>query len=211
MFTGIISHQGIISSTLETGQGIVKPGKVVIAVSNGFLDNIKLGDSIAVDGVCLTVIEFENSNNIDNKNYFIVEISKETIDKSGFKNLELNQVVNLERSLKFGDSIDGHLVQGHVDAVIKVFDIINIDAHKVITFIVEDLEYLKYIAIKGSVTINGVSLTVNSVDNNKFTVNLIPHSLEKTNLNGLAIGDMVNLEIDMFARYSVNYLERIKV
>lgn len=207
MFTGIITHLGKIKNTPEYGL----PGQVSISVPEGFLDDTKIGDSIAVNGVCLTVIEF---NQDANNSYFTVDISPETIDKTSFKQLQLNQLVNLEHSLKLGDSLDGHIVQGHVDCTIEVKDIINLENNKKIIFSLnntENIKYLKYIAAKGSVSIDGVSLTVNEVVNNthegSFTVNIIPHTLEKTNLDILQIGESVNLEIDMFARYCVNFLE----
>ncbi len=221
MFSGIITNIGLVTMVPfnpgEQGErnrtGItVKPGRVKIKIpfeASAFLNNLKLGDSIAVDGVCLTVIEFSGD-------YFIVDISPETIEKTTFKYLTLGRKVNLERSLKLGDSLDGHIVLGHVDTVIAVSDIEAINKNKIITFslnINKAHNYLKFIAIKGSVTINGASLTVNSVNhkNYTFTVNIIPHTLDYTNLSDLITNDLVNLEIDMFARYIENYMQTVKL
>ena len=197
MFTGIITHQGTVTAKPAANQ----PGKITVQVPGDFINNLRFGDSIAVDGICLTVIDFADD-------YLIVDISPETVDKTTFNNLPAEHQVNLEKSLKLGDSIDGHLVSGHVDTVATVTNIIDLDDNKVLIFSIQQ-SYLKYIAIKGSVCINGVSLTINKVDSvqSSFAVNIIPHTLEKTNLNNLQIGSRVNIEIDMMARYSANYLE----
>ena len=197
MFTGIITHTGKITVAPDFNQS----GKVAISVPADFAQDIKLGDSIAVDGVCLTVVEYAND-------YFIIEISPETVTKTTFNRLNPGDEVNLEKALKFGDSIDGHLVSGHIDTVATVTNIEEIENNKKFVFSIQQ-SYLKFIAFKGSVCINGVSLTVNHVDMQQscFTVNVIPYSLAKTNLNDLQIGARVNIEVDMLARYSINFLE----
>ncbi len=200
MFTGIITYTGKIAAAPD----INKCGKVTISVPAEFIQDIKFGDSIAVDGVCLTVIDFADD-------YFITEISPETVNKTTFNRLTPGYEVNLEKSLKFGDHIDGHLVSGHIDTVATVTNIEEISNNKKLVFSIHN-SYLKFIAFKGSVCINGVSLTVNHVDMQQscFVVNVIPYSLEKTNLNDLQIGSRVNIEVDMLARYSVNYLANTK-
>lgn len=204
MFTGIITAQGNVLEAPKFGQ----VGRVTIKTTNDFLVKTKLGDSIAVNGVCLTVIDFCTDKN---KCFFTVDISEETVNKTNFDNLVKDQLVNLEHSLCVGDSLDGHLVQGHVDTVVMVADILELDNNRKIILELNsfsDKNYMKYIAEKGSVTINGVSLTVNNIHANKFEVNLIPHTLKMTNLSSVKINDKLNLEIDMFARYCVNFLEQ---
>ncbi|MBP9721997.1 MAG: riboflavin synthase [Gammaproteobacteria bacterium] len=211
MFTGIISHVGVIT-LIPNSINNKKAGTVKIMVPIDFTQGsncLNLGDSIAVNGVCLTVTEF-------GENYFTVEISEETVEKTIFQYINYGQIVNLEKSLKFGDNLNGHLVSGHVDTVIKVASIEEIADHKKIVFnlnINQTQEYLKYIAVKGSVTINGVSLTVNQIDFKKgnITVNIVPYTLACTNLNNLKVNNYVNLEIDMFARYIANYLQMTKL
>lgn len=217
MFTGIITALGTISQIDDNSN------KYIINILDkypDFLANInnktKTGDSIAVNGVCLTIVEFDH-------NYFIVDILDETLAKTNLKDISNNKninniinIVNLEHALRLGDSLDGHMVSGHVDTVISVENIItnNNDTNDtndtIITFKV-DQSFFKYIAYKGSVSINGVSLTVSSIkktiSKNLFTVNLIPHTLDNTNLQYLQIGSKVNLEVDTLARYSINYLE----
>lgn len=201
MFTGIIAAQGIIKSAPAEGLA----GKVVIGLvesCSGFLAKTKLGDSIAVNGVCLTVIDFDSDQ-------FTVEISPETVKCTSFDALLMGQLVNLEHSIKYGSSIDGHLVQGHVDTICTVREIKEASGNWQIILSVADLGMMKFIAKKGSVTLNGVSLTVNNVNNHLFMVNIIPHTLAVTNLSLLKAGDKLNLEVDMFARYCVNYLDRV--
>ncbi len=197
MFTGIICRKAAIVQVPPYGES----GKVIIAIDAEFLKDAKLGDSVAVDGVCLTMVKIENSS-------FTVEISPETVEITNFNKISVGKKVNLERPVKLGDSLDGHLVQGHVDTVVKVVNINIIASNKKIILELVDNKYIKYIAEKGSVTLNGVSLTVNQVCNNNFSVNIIPYTLSATNLDDLKIGDDVNLEIDMFSRYCINYLEK---
>lgn len=200
MFTGIISSKAKIKQAPLFGEA----GKLEIGVEARFLKDSKQGDSIAVDGVCLTIINLDNDS-------FTVEISPETVDKTNFNKIAIGRIVNLEHAVKLGDSLDGHLVQGHVDTVVKVVNINKIADNKKIVLELPNIKYIKYIAEKGSITLNGVSLTVNQVCNTKFAVNIIPYTLSATNLDSLKIGDNVNLEIDMFARYCVNYLEKSKI
>lgn len=198
MFTGIITNIGVVKQGLPVGQS----GQVVIETTKEFNDTVTIGDSIAIDGVCLTVVAIENHR-------LSFDVSDETIEKTIFNNLSSTRLVNLEKALKVGDKLDGHIIQGHVDTTAFVDEINNINNNKQIIFSLHEskMQYLKYIAPKGSITINGVSLTVNTVINQRFSANIIPHTLEKTNLGSLQNNDLVNLEIDMFARYSINYIE----
>lgn len=197
MFTGIISGQAVI-----TAMPAEKFGRFELEVSwpQGFLEQVKIGDSIAINGACLTVVAFSGNN-------FSVDVSPETMNRTNFSALELNQVLNLECALKLGDSLDGHLVQGHIDGVVIVADIISIQDNQKIICHFKESKFIKYIAEKGSVTLNGVSLTVNDVNSKGFSVNIIPHTLKQTNLGNIKLGDELNLEIDLLSRYCINFLE----
>lgn len=187
MFTGIIQSVGAISQATPVGQDI----QLVIDTHGLDMSDVQLGDSIAVNGVCLTVIQFDAA-------HFHAHVSHETLSVT--VGLNRPQAVNLEKALRLSDRLGGHLVSGHVDGVGKVVVFeqlgdcwrLDIRAPHAIS---------KYIAVKGSICVNGVSLTVNSVAHDVFSMNLIPHTLEKTMLNQLAAGTHVNLEVDQIARY----------
>jgi riboflavin synthase len=156
------------------------------------MEDVQLGDSIAVNGVCLTVVK------IDGKR-FSVNVSRETLNCT--TGLEVQGArVNLEKALRLADRLGGHLVSGHVDGVGEVVEFTDLDESWKLGVRVPQL-LAKYIAVKGSITINGVSLTVNQVEGDVFSVNLIPYTLEVTTLNELRVGDKVNVEIDLIARY----------
>ncbi len=189
MFTGIIQAMGDIAhiQTHETSS------RVSISTPDKFLDNTKLGDSICVQGVCLTVTEMEN-------NQFIVDVSAETIRCTTFAKLAVNKKVNLEKALTLSDSLGGHLVTGHVDGVGEVLSATQ--ENNSTRFIVRSPDTIsKFIAKKGSICIDGVSLTVNDVDGNTFSVNIIPHTFDNTAIIDYQPGTLVNLEIDLIARY----------
>ena len=191
MFTGIIETLGKVahSSPLEKGQ------RLHITSAGLGMGDVTLGDSIAVDGVCLTVITLEPAG-------FSVDVSKETLNcTAGFP---LGKEVNLEKALRLGDRLGGHLVSGHVDGVGEVTCFEHI-AESWLLEVQAPHALSRYIARKGSITVNGVSLTVNAVDADRFSVNLIPHTVSVTNLKALGPGAVVNLEIDLIARY----LERL--
>jgi riboflavin synthase len=187
MFTGIIESEGTINSLVKKGADI----SVKVLFDNGTLDDIQLGDSIAVNGVCLTVEALTN-------NELSFYLSVESISK--IADLKLNQKVNLERSLKMNGRISGHFVFGHVDGVCDIKEIKKLDGCEQ-WFIEAPNNLIKYIAQKGSVSLSGVSLTVNSVDENVFSVNLVPFTLSHTTLKYNKTGDKLNIEIDMLARY----------
>jgi riboflavin synthase len=188
MFSGIIADEGFIKSVQDREGGL----RIMIATEVLGLDDVVIGDSIAVNGVCLTVIEIVGND-------FIVDISRETLNCS--TGLEVQgKHVNLEKALRLSDRLGGHLVSGHVDGVGEVVAFNDIgESWRLIVRAPQSLS--KYIATKGSITINGVSLTVNRVAGHEFEVNLIPHTLEVTTLNELKSGVRVNLEIDLIARY----------
>jgi len=189
MFSGIIQAQGNIKEIR-----ISNKGAVFVLNSNSLdLSDISIGDSIAVNGVCLTVIQLDN-------NSFSADVSQETLNCSTFSQLEKGQSINLEKSLRLDQGIDGHLVSGHVDGVGEVISLRKEgECTRLKIKVVNDLS--KYIAKKGSICINGVSLTVNSVEDDIFDVNIVPHTLSETNLGELIENSRVNIEVDIIARH----------
>ena len=158
----------------------------------------ELGSSISCNGVCLTLTKIKNK-------IISFYISKETLRRSNFHLIKINQVVNLEKSLSFGDKISGHFTQGHVDTVAKIKSITLQDQTWVIQFKIQDKMLNKFIVKKASISINGVSLTISKVTNKFFEINVIPHTLDLTNLKNLKINDLVNVELDIFSKYMYKY------
>lgn len=189
MFTGIIQSKGSIKEIFSSSDG----ARLKINTNALDLSDTKVGDSIAVDGVCLTVTELTESS-------FTADVSNETLTCTTFSALKQGKNVNLERSLRVNQGIDGHLVSGHVDGIGAV-NSIEKDGDSVRIKIEVQGDIIKYIAKKGSICINGVSLTVNSVENNFFDVNIVPHTLSATTLGDLSLQSNVNIEIDQIARY----------
>ncbi len=189
MFTGIIEGVGRIAALESLG------GDVRLAVTIGTLpfDAVQLGESIAVNGVCLTVIAFDAAG-------FQADASTETLALTTLGSLKQGTVVNLERAMRPTDRLGGHLVSGHVDGVGRVLSV-HEDARAQRWRFVAPTALLKYIAKKGSICVDGVSLTVNEVDGEGFEVALIPHTVSHTAFAHTGIGDAVNLEIDLVARY----------
>jgi riboflavin synthase len=189
MFTGIIVATGRLAAVTE------KNGDLELGIDAGELDlaPIALGDSVSVQGVCLTVTRKEGS-------VFFADVSRETLVKTTLGALELGSRVNLEPSLKVGDPLGGHLVSGHVDAVGRLLEVVADARSWRLSFEVPE-PLARFIAPKGSVCLNGVSLTVNDVRGRAFDVNIIPHTHRATTLGDLAPGDGVNVEIDVIARY----------
>lgn len=197
MFTGIVETTGKIKK-IEN-----KNGKVyfTIAIKN-FLRGVRVGDSLACDGVCLTVVK-------KIKDIFMVELMPETLRLTRFSDSGTGDLVNLEKSLKLGEKLDGHFVMGHVDGVGAVKEVAK--EGKYISLIIKvPKKIIKYLAYKGSVSVNGVSLTIAGNSDNSFKVCLITHTLEVTNLSELKPGDKVNIEIDMIARYLEKLMESKK-
>ena len=193
MFTGIISSVGTIIKSEQNGD-------LRLEIACNFSpESIKLGDSIACNGVCLTVVSILASG-------FAVELSAETVNCSAPNQWQMGKKVNLERSLKIGDSLDGHIVSGHVDGIVTIQAIENSGDSHILTLLAP-LSLAKFIAQKGSVTLDGVSLTVNNVQGAEFTVNIIPHTWQNTTLGTRKTGDKLNLEIDMLARYVARLLQ----
>lgn len=201
MFTGIISAVGQIKSAQAKGDGLY----LVVEVPSGYLDDVTLGDSIAIQGACMTATELTD-------NSFALDISRESLNKT----IGLDKVgpVNLEKALRLNDRLGGHLVSGHVDGVGKVahFTAVAEDAYGSWLLQIEaPKEIAPFLAYKGSIVVNGVSLTVNKTRDSEnacmLDINIIPHTLENTTLGNLQQGDLVNLEVDLIARYVARMLE----
>lgn len=186
MFTGIIEKTGLIKSISQNGSNLIFQVEAPGACS-------KLGESIAINGTCLTAIKFDEKD-------FWVEAIPETLNLTNLGALKEGDIVNLENSLRTGDSLDGHFVLGHVDFKTTVKSI-NPDGESQRYWFNLPAEYNKYVAKKGSICINGVSLTVSDVNAEGWEVCLIPYTLAHTNLGKLTAGSPVNIEIDMLARY----------
>lgn len=189
MFTGIIEAVGAVKRLEPMG------GDLRFVIDAGSLDmsDVQLGDSIAVNGVCLTVIEFESAS-------FLADVSNETISLTSLKGLKAGDAVNLEKAMLPTTRMGGHLVSGHVDGLGTVVSKSK-DARSIRLEIEVPVELKKYIAVKGSICIDGTSLTVNSVDNRIVGINIVPHTQERTVIQHYAKGTKVNLEVDLVARY----------
>ena len=188
MFSGIIANVGLINRAEDRDGGL----RLSVAAGALDMDDVQIGDSIAVNGVCLTVVAL-------NGNEFTVDVSRETLNCTVGLERQGGHV-NLEKALRLSDRLGGHLVSGHVDGVGEVVAFNDIGESWQLA-VRAPQQLAKYIAVKGSITINGVSLTVNQVAGSEFEVNLIPHTLEVTTLDELKAEDKVNLEIDLIARY----------
>ena len=193
MFTGIIEDVGVIESLTPSGEDI----RLSINTNKLDMSDVKLGDSIANNGVCLTVVAMS-------KNSFSADVSHETIKRTGFAAYQAGSKVNLEKAMQANSRLGGHIVSGHVDGVGEVLSISPVGRYVEIWLKAPD-ELAKYLAEKGSITVDGVSLTVNQVDGAKLLLTLIPHSLQETIIGLYKIGTKVNLEVDVIARY----LERL--
>ena len=194
MFTGIITDVGHLES---------RSGGMFAIASRYDAASIAIGASICCDGVCLTVTGLETR---PNGSRFTVDVSNETLSKSTLGGWQVGDGINLERGLKIGDELGGHIVSGHVDGQATILNITP-DGDSV-RFLFEAPEHLaSYIAPKGSVALDGTSLTVNEVAGNRFGVNLIPHSLTMTTWGRKRVGQHINLEVDLFARYVARLME----
>jgi len=188
MFTGIIEEIGIVKTFSLSG----KNAQIVVECKK-ILEDVKIGDSIAINGVCQTVTSFST-------NSFTAEISSETLSVTTLSKLRNGEKVNLERALTLSSRLGGHMVSGHVDGLAKIKSIQKLAEFYNIKFEVPR-DLTKYIAKKGSVTLNGISLTVADIVSNEFSVAIIPHTFENTSLSILKSGDFVNIEVDILAKY----------
>ena len=189
MFTGIVQALGTIERIEPRGGDT----RLWVAVPGDFLADAAIGDSIAVAGVCLTAVAFDAAR-------FAADVSTETLACTTLGALDVGNAVNLEKALRLADRLGGHLVSGHVDAVGRVLSVTP-DARSQRWTFEAPLALARYIAAKGSICIDGVSLTVNEVEGARFGVNLIPHTVEVTTFHDRRVGDAVNMEVDLVARY----------
>jgi riboflavin synthase len=193
MFTGIIQTVGVIAGMESRGGDL----RLTVRAPGLGLDDVNLGDSIATNGVCLTVIELAGDG-------YVADVSRETIRLSTLQDLKAGSRVNLEKALTLNTRLGGHLVSGHVDGVGQVLE--RREEARSVRFVIESpVELARYIAHKGSICVDGASLTVNAVDGAKFHLNIVPHTLGETIMDSYRAGSRVNLEVDLVARY----LERL--
>jgi riboflavin synthase len=189
MFTGIVLAKGRLTSVTERG------GDLELGIDAAGLDGSRLGlgDSISVQGVCLTVTRKRGS-------CFFADVSRETMSKTTLGQLKAGSNVNLEPSLRAGDALGGHMVSGHVDGLGRLRQLVEDARSRRMAFELP-VDLMRFVAPKGSICVNGVSLTVNQVEGLRFDVNIIPHTLKETTLGELRVDDEVNIEIDVVARY----------
>ncbi len=204
MFTGIITGVGRIAAVHDLGRSLDHGKRLEISTPAHYLDDVTLGDSIALNGACMTVTSFDAA-----LNHFTIDISAESLNKTAFLNV-IGTTLNLEKALRPNDRLGGHIVSGHVDGVGQVarFELVG---ESWLLQVLAPPALAKYLAYKGSITVNGVSLTVNRIEDKAegclVFINLIPHTIENTALGSLKPGSPVNLEIDTVARYVERMLQ----
>lgn len=192
MFTGLIEEIGTVAKVEKT-----QLGATFVINCNKILEDIKIGASIAINGACHTVTDFT-------QNSITVNTSNETLNISNFSQLKQNDTVNLERAMTLSSRLDGHLVSGHIDGTAEFIEKKS-DGFSYKMFFKLKNELRKYLIYKGSITINGISLTIASIENNIFSVAIIPHTMQNTNLSSLKTGNIVNIETDIIAKYIENF------
>lgn len=195
MFTGIIEEVGSIISVRPANNGL----RLEIS-ANSILEDVKVGDSIATNGMCLTVTDLK-------KDSFCVDVMHESLRRSSLDNIKVGSRVNLERAMRMNGRLDGHIVSGHIDGTGEIISVQEDGIARILTISTSE-KILRYIIEKGSVAIEGISLTVVSVERDRFKVGIIPHSLQNTNLVFRKSGDKVNIENDMIAKYVEKLLGR---
>lgn len=210
MFRGIYSQTALDGREVKMFTGIIVEIGQIKGIQHGarsyqmeiggeeVLIGLKLGDSVAVNGVCLTVVEIKRQT-------FIVDVMPETLKKTSFKKLHHGSIVNLEPALKMGDSLGGHMVTGHVDGVAEITSVKK-DDNAIIMKLKANPSILRYIIKKGSITIDGISLTVVDVNTDSFVVSIIPHTAQNTTIGKKRPGDIVNIETDIIGKYVEKYL-----
>ena len=192
MFTGIIKNIGVIKELTKKNNGYF-----LSVISNLNFTKKDIGTSISCSGVCLTLTKIKKNHK---KNELFFYLSKHTILTSAYKYLKSGDIINLEKSMKYGDEFAGHFVQGHVDTTIKVLNINTNNSKSWTIFFNIPIKFKKFLIEKGSIAINGVSLTIAEIFSNKFKVVIIPHTLQNTNLLKLQKNNYVNVEIDLIAK-----------
>jgi len=193
MFTGIIEAVGTIKAININAQG----ARLVIATNNLDMSDVNLGDSIATNGICLTVVDFDQHS-------YSADVSNETLNRTGFAHYNVGMQVNLEKAMLASTRFGGHMVSGHVDGISEVVSITN-NGNSIEYWLSMPKDLAHYIAEKGSVTIDGTSLTVNALSEDKFRLTIVPHTVKETIFAHYKVGTKVNLEVDLIARY----LERL--
>lgn len=194
MFTGLVEELGRVAALEPSGDGI----RLRIDAET-VLDDIELGASIAINGVCLTVVDFDNTS-------FSIDAVPETMERSNLNELEPESMVNLERAVRASDRLGGHIVQGHVDATTRIIEIEPYDDGSFrYDFELSD-ELAPYVVEKGSITLDGISLTIASLGDDQFSIAVIPHTAEVTTLGSRRVGDELNVEVDVLAKYVERHL-----
>ena len=199
VFTGIVEGTGLVTK-VDSSKNLIK---IAIQMPVDFSNGIKIGASVCVDGVCLTVSSI-------NDNELSFDVIMETLNVTTFNEIKINDLVNVERSMKLGDEIGGHILSGHVSTTASISEIDNPENNHILSFST-DSETIRYIFPKGYIALNGVSLTVGEVDksNKRFNVYLIPETLRLTNLGSKTVGDKINLEIETQTRNTVDTVSEI--
>tara|TARA_B110000438_G_C15782932_1_gene637059 strand:+ start:236 stop:862 length:627 start_codon:yes stop_codon:yes gene_type:complete len=204
MFTGIVQSQAEVIAIISKNNAI----RLKVSLENSLIENLEVGASVAINGVCLTAVEF---GHLDASSSFIIfDVIDETLRVSNLADIELGSKVNVERSLKIGDEIGGHMLSGHVHAQAIITNRVDSPDNCTISFTIAP-EYQKYIFAKGFISINGISLTLGAEVGDSFSVHLIPETLARTNLQYACVGDKVNIEIDQQTMTIVQTIERMKL
>ncbi|MGB2740410.1 MAG: riboflavin synthase subunit alpha [Cognaticolwellia sp.] len=204
MFTGIVQSQAEVIAIISKNNAI----RLKISLENSLIDNLAIGASVAINGVCLTAVEF-GSLTTENS-YISFDVIDETLRVSNLADISVGSVVNVERSLKVGDEIGGHMLSGHVHTQAVVVNRIDSTDNCTLSFTLVP-EYKKYIFAKGFISINGISLTLGAEVTDLFSVHLIPETLSRTNLQNAAVGDKVNIEFDQQTMTIVDTIERMSL
>ena len=195
MFTGLVEEVGTIEQITSNLDGLrisVNAEKV--------MEGLKVDDSVSCSGICLTVIDMNISS-------FTVQLVEETLNRTTAKNWKKDSAINLERALLPSSRMGGHFVQGHIDCTSKITDIRTTDESAIFSFTLPG-PYQKYIVEKGSICLDGISLTVASINNKEFSIAVIPHTIEVTNWKKSKVGDLVNLEVDIISKYVENLMDK---
>jgi len=191
MFNGIIYNRASVQKILRR-----KSSAEITLKTSLFFGQSEIGSSLCCNGTCLTITRIK-------KNLIYFYLSKETLKKTNFKSIQVGNFINIEKSLNYGNKISGHYVQGHTDTTGKVANIVILNKTWVVTFEIKK-KFQKYLIEKGSIAINGVSLTISKIIKNGFEINIIPHTLKLTNLIKLKKKNFVNIEFDIFSKYLLN-------
>lgn len=194
MFTGIVEEVGVVIEITKMDGGME------LSIQSTFGEEVHVDESISVNGVCLTVVSFDDS-------HFKVQCVEETLRKTNLGKLDVGSKVNLERSLTLAKAIEGHIVQGHVDTIGKIIKI-DKEGADLMLWVECPEEFQNYIVGRGSVSLDGISLTVARDEEDRFAVAIIPYTWDFTNLKEKKVGDLVNIEFDVFGKYIVKYLEK---